>query len=56
MSSSDDESDSQGSDSVSVHDSFLPEWQGDEVACEMCGDAGGAASLVICENVDKGCD
>lgn len=56
MSSSESDDEPQGSDSVSVHDSFLPEWQGDEVACEMCGDAGGAASLVICENVDRGCD
>ncbi len=56
MSSSDDDSEPQGSDAASVHESFLPEWQGDEVACEMCGDAGGAASLVICDNIIKGCD
>ena len=56
MSSPENEDALQTSDSVSIHESFLPEWQGDEVACELCGDAGGAASLMICENLDKGCE
>lgn len=55
MSSPDDSDEPSSPDSISLHDSFLPEWQRDDVACEMCGDAGGAAKLIICDNCEHGC-
>lgn len=47
--SSDDES------AASIASTELPEWAGDDLACELCGDAGGAGLLVLCENCEDGC-
>lgn len=55
MSSRDSSMEPESSESVSLHSSELPEWQGDIVECELCGDAGGAVHLILCENVDHGC-
>jgi hypothetical protein len=39
---------------IEIADEELPQWENDDVVCQLCGDGGSASSLVLCSNTDAG--